>query len=607
MWYSTRSRTSATIHNNVHKNQVWHKDFVCTTDGDRLYISPENATTVFIYLTDVNVDNATEFFVGHRGSGATIKISGKRGTVIAFNCKTLAHFSQNFAFALFVIHGTVAFKIIKLNIAIFFVVGLMLVLGHQNLQNLLFVDTNLREAPKIDLRFHSHIQVIMSTECPICAELFTSTVRKPIPCVSCNYSACMACVKRYLINTPADPNCMSCHYAWNREFIDTHLTRSWREGELKKHRAERLFDQERSLLPSSQNAVAIFKAQRAAQASLAGLMEEREKRLRAVAEIEEEIHNAQIFIKHGKGSQQFERRKFIAACPDAKCRGFMSTAYKCGTCEVQFCADCREKKMDDHMCDPDLVKTIATIVSQSHNCPKCGTAISKVDGCDQMYCTQCDTAFSWKTGQIIVGAIHNPHYYERLRAGKLRVGAPASPAAPGCAAFPGLHELPQELHYNMFLSNYYRVAMHVEHVVLAREMVATPPDNTDLRVLFLLNELDEPRFKTLLQQRDRKYQRILELRPPLELFVITAMEYFIDMHAKYRQPRRAVLDNKDIIKDIATISKHIETHVNAPLIAIGQRYKNAVPHFNIAAFQGRYGKCYGQIGWKSTQKEKAED
>jgi len=40
---------------------------------------------------------------------------------------------------------------------------------------------------------------------------------------------------------------------------------------------------------------------------------------------------------------------------------------------------------------------------------------SVVRNCDQMYCTQCNTAWSWKTGIKETGRIHNPHYYEQLR------------------------------------------------------------------------------------------------------------------------------------------------------------------------------------------------
>lgn len=55
------------------------------------------------------------------------------------------------------------------------------------------------------------------------------------------------------------------------------------------------------------------------------------------------------------------------------------------------------------------------IRKESKPCPKCGVRISKIDGCDQMWCVECKTAFCWKTGEIETRNIHNPHYFQFLR------------------------------------------------------------------------------------------------------------------------------------------------------------------------------------------------
>jgi len=405
------------------------------------------------------------------------------------------------------------------------------------------------------------------THCQVCTDPYTKDTRKRIACAACSYDACTRCVKTFLISTPAEPNCMNCHVPWNREFLDQHLTKSWREGDLKAHRANLLFDRERSLLPATQEAVTIELQKRAYAAEIEELCE-KERVLR------HDLEMRQYYIRHGRhhtdGTEAKEKRQFVAACPTADCRGFLSTGYTCGTCRGQFCAACREPKVEGHECDPALVATIEAIVKDSRPCPNCGMAISKVSGCDQMYCTSCDTAYSYQTGKVVTGVIHNPHYFERMK--KLH-GPPGD--VPGCNGWPPFSNLPYKVRANDFLRSIYQSARHLEQVGLREYPThAVPTDNTDLRVRYLLKELTEARFKMLVQQRDRKRQKELEIRAPLELFVIMAMEFFLDAPTVEKAPVFAI---------------QIETLVNAPLRAIGERYANRVPQIDLE--KGGFTQC----------------
>lgn len=111
-----------------------------------------------------------------------------------------------------------------------------------------------------------------------------------------------------------------------------------------------------------------------------------------------------------------ERKNFIRACPAEGCRGFLSARWKCGLCEKYTCNECHALKEQDkeHVCNPDELATAKLLNKDTKPCPKCASMIFKIDGCDQMWCIECKTAFSWKTGRIET-RIHNPHYFEYLR------------------------------------------------------------------------------------------------------------------------------------------------------------------------------------------------
>ena len=116
---------------------------------------------------------------------------------------------------------------------------------------------------------------------------------------------------------------------------------------------------------------------------------------------------------------ELARQEFIKACPSNDCKGFLSSAWKCGLCDLWSCPSCHDVKGDsrdaEHICDPDKVLTVQMLQKEAKSCPKCGVSICKIEGCDQMWCTSCNTGFNWRTGKIANGPIHNPHYFEWLR------------------------------------------------------------------------------------------------------------------------------------------------------------------------------------------------
>lgn len=349
---------------------------------------------------------------------------------------------------------------------------------------------------------------------------------------------------------------MGCKREWNREFIDIHLTQTFRTGPLRKHRQKCLIDSERARLPSlqffveatrtvervSEQLLALSKrriALKKERAALQGLLadekiERKDYRtqmrpiINEIASLKQEIGvltrekwNANEIIT---GRKAPEARQFIMKCPGEDCRGFLSSAWKCGTCEKNFCADCHvEKKArfdDTHVCNEEAKATAQMIKKETKACPKCGIRISKIDGCDQMWCTGCHTTFSWNTGEAIVNArVHNPHYYEYLR----RVHNGVIPREAGDNPC-GENHLPDNYNFARFvmdmiprlepkekvqLTNIHRSLMDIEHERIQDYPIEDTRDLTkDLNIRFLMQRLTEEEWGRSLQMvADRKEKK----------------------------------------------------------------------------------------------------
>jgi len=113
-----------------------------------------------------------------------------------------------------------------------------------------------------------------------------------------------------------------------------------------------------------------------------------------------------------------ESRKFVMQCQNDGCRGMLTTQYKCDICTKFTCPKCFlpiEGEKGDHVCKQEDIDTVEELRKNTRPCPNCGLRISKIDGCDQMWCIECKTAFSWSKGTVEKGVIHNPHYYQWMR------------------------------------------------------------------------------------------------------------------------------------------------------------------------------------------------
>jgi ribosomal protein L37AE/L43A len=308
----------------------------------------------------------------------------------------------------------------------------------------------------------------------------------------------------------------------------------------------------------------------------------------------EPIYNAH---GHQVEPEKKEREKhFIKACPMKDCRGFLSTAYKCGICETHICRDCNEPKKDhkddDHHCDPDKVASVKLIAKETTACPKCAIPVFKVSGCAQIWCTNCHTAFNHSTGVIETGVIHNPHYFEYMRKNNLAI--PANPNAIIQDACGGanwaiqdrlilLENTTKELskinhenykHFKVLTDRYRQVNdavyVHIRHLNGTIRSFQDETKKQKLRVLYLIKDIDEKKWKFMLQRDEKGLARERAKLQLLEMFVAAARQIF-----------QEVIDNtmfnpKKMVDDLNNLMKF----VNEQSQFILKDYQNTTPGYD---------------------------
>lgn len=273
----------------------------------------------------------------------------------------------------------------------------------------------------------------MSDQCFICCN---DSPKNVVTCNMCSNKkdgiqmiTCLSCVKKYLLEEHTDANCMICKNIWSMSFLYSIFPKSFINNEYRKHLAKIYLEREKSLIPSTIPLANIVKERKL---RLEQIRNDIEEKTTQVEHLMTKLRNAEIELSQSKQRlskilaepylpTDFEKiiksaPVYLLPCPFPDCRGLIEKKSKtCPICNTKICNSCLEIVTGKHICEPQKLSTASEIKKNTKPCPKCATRIYKYEGCDLMWCTQCQTPFSWEKGTIAnTKNIHNPHYFDWL-------------------------------------------------------------------------------------------------------------------------------------------------------------------------------------------------
>ncbi len=332
--------------------------------------------------------------------------------------------------------------------------------------------------------------------CIICFESSQDSIR----CFGCSASFCRHCCEQYLLSAKGNPCCpvMTCKSWWNRDFLYSVLSRDFMREWIKK-RQDDLFKRELPLMSATAVLVPNHREADAKRKQAAELREEIRALLKIVQENREEASRLEFQAETLENIKLTDivPQSYSMRCLTDSCRGWLDSKFACNVCLKNFCAKCHVEEAASHTCDNGQVESVRFIQATSRGCPTCATWISKIEGCDQMYCTVCDTAFSWRSGAVENGIIHNPHYLQQMNMSGYMPRMPVTDDLPAWRDLADLIPRDEEL-----IRGFYAV---VYDLLQKQDDLFKPINNDYERAQLMINKITEAKFRSILQVKEKRW------------------------------------------------------------------------------------------------------
>jgi hypothetical protein len=123
----------------------------------------------------------------------------------------------------------------------------------------------------------------------------------------------------------------------------------------------------------------------------------------------------------------------------------------------------------------------------------------------------------------------------------------------------------------------YTSLQHIENYEIRFRFRVYPIDNSQLRILYLMNSVSEVEFKKRIQEGEKRMKKISEIRDVFQMFVNTGDDIL----------RRMIIDMN--LTESLTMFDALRMYVNESMIKISRRYNcvapQLTPHFSLTKYK----------------------
>lgn len=439
-----------------------------------------------------------------------------------------------------------------------------------------------------------------ASTCNVCCETINKSNRKLNKCIECKYEVCSECNIKFILSIKNYAECMNCKIKISYESMNNFFTKKFINGEYANHTNQMLIEKDISRLPEDQPAAEKKIKKIKIVATISKLINERAELNKyiiscdnrgyypskfidiniKISEIDSEIDklNQDLNILYEENDKNTKSIKYVRKCIAKSCMGFLNDTFECGICNIKVCKDCNEISSTNHICDKDTLATIKLINLNSKQCPKvgCDYTIYKIDGCDQMFCTKCHTAWDWQTGKIETKRLHNPHYYEYVR--QMNNGEiPREQGDNECGdILPNLIHLIQKMNSLNIPKETQRIISHIHRMYVHIEMVTIEKWNNysdnyeenarNNRISFLINgAIFEKTYKSRIIQFEIDKLIGIEVAEVYRSFLLILKDKFQDI---------MICKNESEFNSINDSFDEIKIYINEIIQGISKKFNN---------------------------------